>query len=110
MQSTLDIDGKSKKQARFTRLVSFDPATGKTGMYGYPVDSEAYRKNGDAKIGDIVALDNQNLLLIEQGTDKNDAMRNLIYKVNLSEATELSAFDKPGDGVRRRENAGAARY
>jgi hypothetical protein len=96
VQSTLDIDGKNKKQARFTRLVSFDPATGKTAMYGYPIDSEAYSKNSDAKIGDIVALDNQHILLIEQGSDKNDAMRNLIYKVDLSAATDLAAFDKPG--------------
>ena len=29
VQSTLDIDGKSKKKALFTRLVSFDPASGK---------------------------------------------------------------------------------
>ncbi|MDS0111498.1 esterase-like activity of phytase family protein, partial [Enterobacter hormaechei subsp. steigerwaltii] len=63
VQSTLDIDGKSKKQALFTRLVSFDPATGKTAMYGYPVDSAAYSKNSDAKIGDIVALDNHTILL-----------------------------------------------
>ncbi|WP_277268566.1 esterase-like activity of phytase family protein, partial [Pantoea septica] len=92
-----DIDGKSKKQALFTRLVSFDPATGKNAMYGYPVDSEAYSKNSDAKIGDIVAIDNQHILLIEQGSDKNDAMRNLVYKVDLSPATELSPFDKPGE-------------
>lgn len=26
-------------------------------MYGYPIDSAAYSKNSDAKIGDIVALD-----------------------------------------------------
>jgi len=97
VQSTLDINGKSKKQARFTRLVSFDPATGKTAMYGYPIDSAAYGKNSDAKIGDIVALDNQHILLIEQGSDKDDAMRNLIYKVDLSPATELAAFDKPGE-------------
>ncbi|WP_146000856.1 esterase-like activity of phytase family protein [Chimaeribacter arupi] len=97
VQSTLDINGKSKKQARFTRLVSFDPATGKTAMYGYPIDSAAYGKNSDAKIGDIVALDNQHILLIEQGSDKDDAMRNLIYKVDLSPATELAAFDKPDE-------------
>ncbi|PQL27534.1 esterase-like activity of phytase [Pantoea ananatis] len=97
VQSTLDIDGKSKKQARFTRLVSFDPATGKTAMYGYPIDSGVYSKNSDAKIGDIVAIDNQHILLIEQGSDKNDTMRNLIYKVDLSPATDLTAFDKPGD-------------
>ena len=95
VQSTLDINSKSKKQARFTRLVSFDPVMGKTAMYGYPIDNTAYSKNSDAKIGDIVAIDNQHILVIEQGRDKDDALRNLIYKVDLSRATELSAFDKP---------------
>ncbi|MFP2239356.1 esterase-like activity of phytase family protein [Pseudescherichia vulneris] len=96
VQSTLDIDGKSKKKALFTRLVSFDPATGKTAMYGYPID-DVYDKNSDAKIGDIVALDDHHILLIEQGGDKNDVMRNNIYKVDLSQASDLSAFDKPGE-------------
>jgi hypothetical protein len=58
-------------------------------MYGYPIDSAAYSKNSDAKIGDIVALDDQHILLIEQGSDKNDGMRNLIYKVDLSKASDL---------------------
>jgi hypothetical protein len=96
VQSTLDIDGKSKKKALFTRLVSFDPVSGKTAMYGYPID-DVYSKNSDAKIGDIVALDNDHILLIEQGGDKNNVMRNNIYKVDLSKATDLSAFDKPGE-------------
>ncbi|MEI8456012.1 esterase-like activity of phytase family protein, partial [Escherichia coli] len=97
VQSTLDIDAKSKEKALFTRLVSFDPASGKTAMYGYPIDSAAYSKNSDAKIGDIVALDNQHILLIEQGRDKNNRMRNLIYKVDLNKASDLSGFDKPGE-------------
>ncbi len=41
VQSTLDIDA-NKKKALFTRLVSFNPASGKTAMYGYPIDSAAY--------------------------------------------------------------------
>ena len=97
VQSTLDIDAKSKKKALFTRLVSFDPASGKIAMYGYPIDSAAYSKNSDAKIGDIVALDNQHILLIEQGRDKNNRMRNLIYEVDLNKASDLSGFDKPGE-------------
>lgn len=96
VQSTLDIEGKSKKKAQFTRLVSFDPVTGNTAMYGYPIDT-VYSKNSDAKIGDIVALDNQHLLVIEQGGDRNDVMRNLIYKVDLSRASDLSAFDLSGN-------------
>lgn len=97
VQSTLDINGKSKNQARFTRLVSFDPATGKTAMYAYPIDIRAYGKNSDAKIGDILAVDNQHILLIEQGRSKDDAILNLIYKVDLSRATDLAAFDKTGE-------------
>lgn len=94
VQSTLDIDGKSKNSALFTRLVSFDPASGKTAMYGYPIDAKAYKKAKDAKIGDIVALDNNRLLLLEQGSDKNKAMRNLVYVVDLAQASDLSEFDK----------------
>lgn len=94
VQSTLDIDGKSKNSALFTRLVSIDPASGKTAMYGYPIDADAYKKAKDAKIGDIVALDNNRLLLIEQGGDKNKAMRNLVYVVDLSAASDLTSFDK----------------
>lgn len=94
VQSTLDIEGKSKNSARFTRLVSFDPTTGKTASYGYPIDIDAYKKAKDAKIGDIVALDNQRLLLIEQGADKDKNMRNRIYLVDLSKASELTPFDQ----------------
>lgn len=94
VQSTLDIDGKSKNSALFTRLVSIDPATGKTAMYGYPIDADVYKKAKDAKIGDIVALDDHRILLIEQGGDKNKVMRNLVYVVDLAQASDLSAFDK----------------
>ncbi|EGT4353924.1 esterase-like activity of phytase family protein [Cronobacter sakazakii] len=94
VQSTLDIDGKTKNTARFTRLVSFDPATGKTAMYGYPIDIDVYKKAKDAKIGDIVALDDHRILLIEQGGDKNKTMRNRVYVVDLSNATDLSTLDK----------------
>lgn len=93
VQSTLDVDGKSKNKAQFTRLVSFDPASGKTAMYGYPIDIDSYNKAKDAKVGDIVAVDNQHILLIEQGSDKDKQMINKIYLVDLSQATDLTAFD-----------------
>lgn len=96
LQSTLDIEGKSKNQARFTRLVVFNPATGASRMLGYPIDIERYKKAKDAKIGDIVALDNQRILLVEQGADKDKQMQNRIYLVDLSKATDLTAFDADG--------------
>ncbi|KEA51006.1 hypothetical protein DT73_19545 [Mangrovibacter sp. MFB070] len=92
VQSTLNIDGKSKNKAAFTRLVVLDPVTGKTAMYGYPIDTH-YKKAADAKIGDVVALNNHEVLLIEQGKDKDKVMHNRIYKVDLRHATDLTPFD-----------------
>jgi hypothetical protein len=96
VQSTLDVEGKSKNKAQFTRLISFDPVSGKTAMYGYPIDIDSYKKAKDAKVGDIVAVDNQHILLVEQGSDKDKQMINKIYLVDLSQATDLSAFDGKG--------------
>ncbi|WP_145582965.1 esterase-like activity of phytase family protein [Yersinia thracica] len=99
VQSTLDVEGKSKSKAQFTRLISFDPTTGKTAMYGYPIDIDNYKKAKDAKVGDIVAVDNQHILLVEQGSDKDKQMINKIYLVDLSLATDLSAFDGKGKAL-----------
>lgn len=99
VQITLDIDGKSKNQAQFTRLVSVDPASGKTAMYGYPIDIARYQKAKDAKIGDIVAVDNQHILLIEQGSDKDKQVMNKIYLVDLSQASDLASFDVQGKAL-----------
>jgi hypothetical protein len=90
IQSTLDVDGKTAKKAAFIRLLELDPATGSTRMYAYPYDLDVYKKNSDAKIGDLVALDDQRLLIIEQGKDANKKMRNLVYMIDLKNATDLT--------------------
>lgn len=96
VQSTLDINGKSKNKAQFTRLVMFNPETGASQMVGYPINIDSYKKAKDAKIGDIVALDNQRILLVEQGADKDKQMQNRIYLVDVSQATDLTPFDADG--------------
>ena len=90
VQSTLDIDGKTAKSATFIRLLELDPQTGKTRMLAYPLESGFYKKNKDAKIGDLVAVDEQTLLVIEQGKDKDKQMHNRIYRLDLAKATDLS--------------------
>ena len=92
VQSILDVDGKVKKSTSpFIRLVSFDPATGKCATYAYPHDRAAYKRSRDAKIGDLCALDNHRILLAEQGNGK-EGMRNLVYLVDLSKATDITGL------------------
>ncbi|MDO6387525.1 esterase-like activity of phytase family protein [Uliginosibacterium sp. 31-12] len=89
VQSTLDIDGKSKHQARFTRIVELDPVSGKTRQFAYPLDLKHYRRAGDAKIGDLVAIDDERFALIDQGAGKN-GMRNLIQLIDIRDAEDIS--------------------
>ena len=66
-----------------------DPRTEKTKMYvtHYYVK---IKKAKDLKIGDIYTVNDSQLLLIEQGKDKNGEMRNVVNLVDLSKATDLT--------------------
>jgi len=90
VQSTLDIAGSTKSKAQFLRLVEYDPASGATRMFAYPHDVAEYAKSGDAKMGDLVAVDDHRFLAIEQGRDKNKALRNLVYALDTEGASDLS--------------------
>lgn len=89
VQSTLDIDGKTKGSALFTRIVEFDPASGAVRQLAYPIDVEAYKKTGDAKLGDLVAVGDTQMLLIEQGKDKRGNMRNIVYAIDIAAADDV---------------------
>ena len=89
VQSILDINGETNN-ALFTRIVMYDPKTKKTKMYAYPVNMTKFKKAKDLKIGDIYAVNDKQLLVIEQGKDKNGEMRNVINLVDLSKATDLT--------------------
>ena len=90
VQSVLDVEGETKDNALFTRIVEFDPETKESKMYAYPVETKDYTSPKDCKIGDIYAVDDQTLLVIEQGKDKEKNMQNYIYKVDLSNATDIT--------------------
>ena len=90
VQSVLDIEGETKKTSLFTRIVEFDPETKESKMYAYPVEVNDYNSPQDCKIGDISAIDDNTLLVIEQGKDKDKNMQNYIYKVDLSDCTDIT--------------------
>ena len=90
LQSVLDIEGETSTTATFIRILEFDPQTGETKMYAYPVDVSAYASPKDCKLGDIYALDDNTLLVIEQGELADGTMSNIVYQVDLTNATDLT--------------------
>lgn len=95
-QSPLDIEGKSGETAQFSRIVQFDPKTGKSKMLAYPIDAEAYKSPKNAKIGDIYAISDTRFLIIEQGKGKDKQMRNLIYLIDVKDASDLTGITIDG--------------
>lgn len=95
VQSTLDVDGKSKGLAQFIRLLELDPRTGATRMFAYPHDVALYKKSGDAKMSDLFALDDTTFLTIEAGKDKDGNFRNIVYRFDISAATDLTGLTLP---------------
>ncbi len=90
LQSTMDVAGQTKASAQFIRLFEYDPTTQKTRLFGYPHDVSAYKTSADAKMGDLIALDDTRFLTIEEGKDKNGKLRNIVYEFDLSGASDLS--------------------
>jgi len=90
MQSILDVDGNIKaSKASFVRLVELDPVTGQVRQFALPIDAAAYKRSKDAKLGELEAIDDTHFLVVEQGADKNGTMRNLLYKIDISQASPL---------------------
>ena len=98
-QSVLNLkhgDKKSGKTASFCRIVFFNPKTHETKTYGYPIDVDSYKKPGNAKLGDMIAINDHEVLIIEQAKNKHKKMQNLIYRVDFSGADDLSNAQKDG--------------
>ena len=95
VQSTLDVDGKTKDTATFTRIVELDPKTGVTRQFAYTVDMDHYKKSGDAKLGDLVAIDDTHFALIDQGVG-HKGMRNVVYVIDIAGATDISNVTAAG--------------
>lgn len=96
IQSILDVDGKLKKsKAAFIPLVWLDPVSGAVKTFAYQHDLNAYKASKDAKLGDLATIDENRFLIVEQGTDKDKKMRNLVYEIDLSGATDISKKTAP---------------
>ncbi|MGL4863947.1 MAG: esterase-like activity of phytase family protein [Cetobacterium sp.] len=88
VQSTLNVEGQTKDTAIFTRILKINPNTKEVKTFAYPID-KSYKSNSAAKIGDIYAVDENKIILIEQGKQKGK-MENLIYLVDFSKADDIT--------------------
>ncbi len=97
-QSVLNLkrDGRSSaKTASFCRIALIDPLTHAVKTVGYPINDD-YKKPGDAKLGDILAISEHEFLIIEQGKDRDGKMQNRIYRVDATKADDLTSAMKDG--------------
>lgn len=96
LQSVLDINGETSKTATFIRILELDPRTGETKMFAYPVDVSAYKSPKNCKLGDIYALDDNTLLVIEQGELADGTLSNIVYRASLTGATDITGVTYGG--------------
>lgn len=90
LEGVLNLSENTKRNSKFIRMVEIDPETDKTRTFAYLFEQDKYTNSSAVKIGDMTALDDDNLLLIEQGKTKEGVFSNAIYKVSLKNATDIS--------------------
>ncbi|ETO03824.1 hypothetical protein RFI_33581 [Reticulomyxa filosa] len=95
LEGTLDINNETKDKASFIRIIEVDPYTFKVKMFAYLLDKDDYLKSADVSIGDMDALDNDHLLLIEKGVRKDGKFQNKVFKVDVSKASDISNLYLP---------------
>lgn len=91
---TTSANVSAGQQTELLRLVEFDPATGSSRMFaymmdaGYPTGGSTVRRR-DIKIGDMAAVNNNEILFIEHAERGNRNVK-LVYKVDLRGATAIT--------------------
>lgn len=92
--NTASANKTASEQTEMLRLVEYDPATGGARMFAYMID--AYPSGGsnirrrDIKIGDMTALNNNELLLVEHAQRGAENLKR-VYKISLAGATPITA-------------------
>ncbi|MDB5034223.1 MAG: hypothetical protein JWQ98_1464 [Chlorobi bacterium] len=92
--NTTKANGDASNQTEMIRLLEYDPGTGISRMFaymidaGYPVGGNDLRRR-NIKVGDMVALNNNELLVIEHGIRGTQNAKK-IYKVTLVGATPIT--------------------
>jgi Esterase-like activity of phytase len=85
-----------KDYASFNRWIEFDPATEKSRLFAYPLDSTQYAsgKTGSAKLGDMVSIGGGKFVVIEQGAGADGKVFNHLMLVQVPDGvTDIAAMN-----------------
>lgn len=93
--NTTSANTTAGERTEVLRLVEWDPATRQSRMFvylmdaGYPQSGGSTMRRRDVKMGDIVAINNDEFLLMEHGERGSQSVK-LIYKISLVGATPIT--------------------
>lgn len=90
LEGVLDFNNDKSPKGSIIRMLEIDPKTDNVRVFAYPYDKNTYKSLSKAKIGDLTAINNHEFLLVEQGEDKSGKVRNIIYKIDISNATNIA--------------------
>ena len=94
MQSPLDNPKAAGRASGHPRLLVFEPATGRSRQYLYPLDSSAFFTS------DITALDDQTFLVIEHDAlSYGGSVQKRVYRIDLRRATDVSDSENGAGGL-----------
>ncbi len=94
--NTSSANNTAGNNTEMMRLVEYDPATGNTRMFvylmdaGYPASGGNNARRRDIKIGDMAAVNNDELILTEHVTRGASNVKK-IYKISLAGATPITS-------------------
>lgn len=97
LEGVLNIYQHSVKNAQLIRMVEIDLSNESYKVFAYGFDYNKYKDSSKVKIGDIASIDNDNFLIVEQGPAIDGNYRNIIYKINIKDATNIDNL-KLADG------------
>ena len=107
LEGTLNFDNRTASKSLFIRFFKIDPKTDKIKVFAYKFDRDIYPSSKKVKIGDLVAVNNDEFLLVEQGETKSGSVHNIIYKINIKDATDISNhISSDGTHLEHLENLG----
>lgn len=92
---TNDDDEDASEQTELLRLVEFDPSSGATRMFAYMMDAGYPRSGGgivrrrDIKIGDMAAVNDNEILILEHA-ERGSGNVKKVYKLDLRGATAIT--------------------